>query len=85
MNTIRTFEMYYVEGLPYGYEIDEKPYPRSIAGYDKAYIFTGKSAAICVVSNDRCVNRSVALSFATSVAFNRIRIINIDLREINGQ
>jgi len=82
---IRTFEVYLVEGKPYGNEIDYKPYPRSTSGYDKAYIFTGKSAAFCIVSNDRSVDRSIALSFATAIAFNRVRIISIDLSEINGK
>lgn len=83
--TIRTFAMYFVDGKPYGYEIDEKPYPRSLAGYDKSYLFIGKSASFCVVSNDGAVNRAVALSFATAIASNRFRTISIDLNEINGR
>lgn len=83
MNTIQTFEIYLVGDTPYGYEI-EKPFPASVHGYEFSYRFTGKSADICIVSNDGGVDRSIALRFATAIAFKRLRVIHVDLSEVQN-
>lgn len=82
MDIIRTYEVYFVDERLSGYEI-EKPYPASTWGYDSTFNFPGKSAHIVIVSNDWNVDRAIALDFASKVAFNRIRWINIDLTKVS--
>lgn len=80
---IRTFEIYLVEGKPYGHEI-EKPYPASIRGYELSFDFAGKDAHLVIVTNDWGVGRTIALRFAAAIAFGTFKTISIDLKDINN-
>lgn len=79
-----TFEIYLVDGWPHGYEITEKPYPDSLRGYDSTFNFPGRSAHIRIVSNDRGINRSIALCFASAVVHGKVRTRRIDLSQVNN-
>lgn len=85
MNAIRTFEVYFVEGKIYGHEITHKPYPRSADGFDVSHVLIGKSAAFCIVSSDRSVNRPLAIHFAAAIQNRTFKTFSVDISKVGVQ
>lgn len=71
--------MYFVDGRLLGHEIDWQPYPRSLDGFELAYLLAGKVATFCIVSNDGRVNRAVAIRFATAIFNGTFKTFTTDL------
>lgn len=80
---VRTFHVYFVDERPIGYEITEQPYPASLRGFDISYKFFGKRANLVIVSNDRDVDRPIALRFAAAIAFGTYQTVSVDLRRVS--
>jgi hypothetical protein len=79
---VRTFEIYWLDGRLYGYEIEWKSYPRSIEGFERSYLVTGKNATFCLVSHDRSIDGLVAVRFATAIARGTYATVNCNLERV---
>jgi hypothetical protein len=77
-HNVRTFEIWMTpDGNTRGYEKFDKGFPKSCEGYDISHNCFGQTACICIVSNDKRIERAHAVHFATCVVLNKMKAFSI--------
>ena len=77
-HNVRTFEVWITpDGNTMGYELFDKGYPDSTKGYDVSHNCFGRTACVCIVSNDKRLNREQAVHFATCMLLGNIKAFRI--------
>lgn len=84
-NPVKIYEVYIdAAGKERGYEIQHITLIKCLERYDLSYEFAGKALTIWVVSNDRRINRPIALHFATSVAVGKVTRHSVSTANLVG-
>lgn len=83
MNT-QFYEIYRLDGQIYGTPIRSDTTYRLRLEYENCFNLPGKAACFFLVSRDDTVRREEAITFAASVAANRVIHIHIDFSEMKA-
>jgi hypothetical protein len=84
-NPVKIYEVNIdVTGKERGYEIQHLTLIKCLERYSESFEFAGKALTIWVVSNDRRINRRVALHFAASVALGKVTRHTVSTAHIIG-
>lgn len=77
-HNVRTFEVWITpDGNTRGYEKFDKGFPQCAEGYDISHNCFGRTASVCIVSNDKRLTREHAVYFATCVLFGNIKAFRL--------
>lgn len=77
-HNVRTFEVWLTpDGNTRGYELFGKGFPACAEGYELSHNCFGRTASVCIVSNDKLLTRELAVHFATCMLLGNIKAFRI--------